>query len=96
MATMEEKSKELAELLKVLANENRLLILCALVENPLTVNEILKFVPNIKQSALSQHLAILKANNILESEKNGQNVKYLIKDKKIISLFEVLKEEYCQ
>lgn len=95
MATMEEKSKDLAEMLKVLANENRLLILCSLVQKPLTVNEILEFVPNIKQSALSQHLSIMKANKILESEKQGQNVKYFIKDEKIIKLFNFLKETYC-
>lgn len=96
MTTIEEKSKELTELLKVLANENRLLILCALVETPLTVNEILKHVPNIKQSALSQHLSVLKAHGILDSNKLGQNVTYFIKDKKIIALFNFLKSQYCE
>ncbi|MFV0520462.1 MAG: ArsR/SmtB family transcription factor [Lachnospirales bacterium] len=95
MATVEEKAQEVSELLNILSNQNRILILCCLINNPLTVNEILKLIPTIKQSSLSQQLSILKANNILSSEKTGQNVKYFIKDKKIILLFEFLKEHYC-
>ena len=43
---MEEKAKKIAELLKLLANEHRLLILCALVQGPLTVGEIHSFTAN--------------------------------------------------
>ncbi len=95
MVSMEENSKEVAELLKVLANNNRLLILCALLENNLTVTELSKFVPNISQSSLSQHLSILKSHNILDCNKSGQNVTYFISDKRISALFEVLKTQYC-
>ncbi len=95
MATMEEKSKQLADLLKVLANENRLLIICALTESPLTVTELSKFVPNISQSSISQHLSILKSNNILDYNKKGQSVTYFIKDERVVELFEVLKCQYC-
>lgn len=63
---MEEKAKQIAELLKILANENRLLILCALMEQPMTVNKISEKVPNITQSALSQHLGHFKAHGILD------------------------------
>ena len=45
---MEEKAKRIAELLKLLANEHRLLILCALMKGPLTVGEIHPFTPNIR------------------------------------------------
>ncbi|MDR2211058.1 MAG: ArsR family transcriptional regulator, partial [Spirochaetaceae bacterium] len=44
----------------MLANENRLLIFCALMEGPMTVTEIAEKTPNITQSALSQHLALLR------------------------------------
>ncbi|HHY53412.1 MAG TPA: winged helix-turn-helix transcriptional regulator, partial [Clostridiales bacterium] len=44
---MEENAKRVAELLKVLANENRLLILCALMSGPKTVSEIAPYVPGI-------------------------------------------------
>ena len=73
---MEEKAKKIAELLKVLANEHRLLILCALMKGCLTVGEIHKYCPAITASALSQHLHQLRAAGILDSEKQGMNVGY--------------------
>lgn len=54
------KSKEIAELLKLLANEQRLLILCALMHGRKNVSEIHGHTPNITASALSQHLNLLK------------------------------------
>ena len=53
---MEEKAKKIAELLKLLANEQRLLILCALMHGRKNVSEIHGHTPNITASALSQHL----------------------------------------
>lgn len=92
---MEEKAKEIAELLKVLANKNRLLILCALAEGPLTVGEILKHTGDISQSALSQHLTLLRSYGILDCEKKGQNILYFIHDHKVEKILEVLKQYYC-
>ncbi|MDD4509731.1 MAG: metalloregulator ArsR/SmtB family transcription factor [Oscillospiraceae bacterium] len=92
---MEERAQKIAELLKVLANENRLLILCALMQTPLTVSEIAKFVPNITQSALSQHLALLKAHGILEFQKSGQNMIYSMADHRVEEIIYVLKKHYC-
>ncbi len=95
MVSMEENSKNIANLLKVLANQNRLLILCALLEKPMNVGEISSFVSNISQSSISQHLSVLKSQNILDSEKNGQNVLYFINDKRIVDLMDTLKNNFC-
>ena len=57
---MEERAKKIAELLKLLANEQRLLILCALLEGKLTVSDIHLHTPDITASALSQHLNKLR------------------------------------
>ena len=92
---MEEQAKKIAELLKLLANEHRLLILCALIIKNLIVGEIHKYVPNITASALSQHLNQLKTAGILSSEKQGMNVIYWIRDKRVIALIESIKKEYC-
>ncbi|MDR0443068.1 MAG: metalloregulator ArsR/SmtB family transcription factor [Treponema sp.] len=92
---MEEKAKALAEMLKILANENRLLILCALVQGAKTVNLIGEFVPKISQSALSQHLHLLKTAGILASDKHGLNVTYSIADHRVEEIFTVLKKHYC-
>jgi DNA-binding transcriptional ArsR family regulator len=90
-----ENAKEIADLLKVLSNENRLLIVCFLLESPLTVSELHLKLNNLTQSALSQHLAMLKAHRILESNKNGLSITYSIQDTRIRSVIEVLKDNYC-
>jgi DNA-binding transcriptional ArsR family regulator len=92
---MEEKAKLLAELLRILANENRLLILCALMQGAKTVSQIGEYVPKITQSALSQHLIMLKTAGILESDKQGQNVTYSIADFRVTEILAVLKQYYC-
>ena len=61
----------------------------------LIVGEIHKYVPNITASALSQHLNQLKTAGILSSEKQGMNVIYWIRDKRVIALIESIKKEYC-
>ena len=93
---MEEKAKKIAELLKLLANEHRLLILCALMKGPLTVGEIHPFTPNITASALSQHLNQRRMAGILESKKQGMNVIYRIRDHRVMSLLGAVKECYCE
>lgn len=92
---MEERAKEVAGLLRLLANENRLLILCMLIEGEMNVSQLHLKIPNITQSALSQHLSMLKVCGILDSEKKGQNVIYFIKDYRIKNVIEVLKHNYC-
>lgn len=92
---MEEQAKKIAQLLKLLANEHRLLILCALLNGPLTVGAIHKYTPAITASALSQHLNQLKTAKILDSEKQGMNVLYRIQDERVVALIGAIKEHYC-
>lgn len=87
--------KDIAEMLRVLANENRLAIVCYLLESPMTVSELHQNINNLTQSALSQHLAMLKAHKILDSNKNGLSITYSIKDDRIRNVMKVLKENYC-
>ncbi len=93
---MQEKAKQVAELLKLLANEHRLLILCALQEGELSVGEILEHTPQIGQSALSQHLKQLKQCGIITSEKKGLRVIYRFQDRRVLHLFEVIRTHYCK
>lgn len=93
---MEAQAKKIAELLKLLANEHRLLILCALLNGELSVGEIHQYTPNITASALSQHLSQMKTAGILSSEKQGMNVYYRIQDKRIIALIDTIEKEYCR
>ncbi|MBV7276317.1 ArsR/SmtB family transcription factor [Clostridium thailandense] len=90
-----ERAKEVSELLKVISNENRLVIVCYLIDKPMTVSELHEKLDNLTQSALSQHLSILKAHRILDSAKNGLNITYSIQDQRIIKVIETLKQNYC-
>jgi DNA-binding HxlR family transcriptional regulator len=92
---MEHQAKEIAELLKVMANQHRLMILCYLIEKPMNVSEIHEKIPAISQSALSQNLAMLKAHGILDSNKYGLQNVYHIKDDRIKKIIQVLRETYC-
>jgi DNA-binding transcriptional ArsR family regulator len=80
----------------MLANENRLLIFCALLQGPLTVTEIAEKTPGITQSALSQHLALLRTSGILGSKKSGQNISYFIADLRLKGIVKILKIYYCK
>lgn len=88
--------KEMAEVLKLLANENRLQIVCHLIDHKLTVSEMHERLSHISQPALSQHLSILKANKILDSHKQGLTMTYFIQDHRIIDIIKTLKSSYCE
>ena len=92
---MEEQAQKIADILKLLSNKNRLLILCSLLQGPQTVGEIHKNLSGISGSALSQHLGQLKTAGILSSEKQGMHVFYQINDSRILALMETLKCQYC-
>ena len=92
---MQGQAKSVAELLRVLSNENRLLVLCALIEEPQTVGHLLEHTPGISQSALSQHLALLKAHGLVDSQKSGQSITYRIADPRLEEVIAVLKKNYC-
>lgn len=92
---MEQEAKQIAELLKMLANEYRLRILCELILEPKTVSALGEKIPNISQPALSQHLALLKAHGILDNQKSGQSVTYFITDHRVSEIIELLRKYYC-
>ena len=86
---------EAAQLLKMLANEKRLLILCFLaVRCEMTVGELVGVV-KLSQSALSQHLAKLRADGLVEFRRTSQTLHYRVADPRALRLLEVLKEMYC-
>ena len=95
MAELQEQAKAVAALLGQLANENRLLILCALLEGPKTVGQLGETVPHITGPALSQHLQKLRTAGLVDSTKHGQFVEYQIADQRWYGLLERLKALYC-
>jgi DNA-binding transcriptional ArsR family regulator len=95
IADLEQKAAEAAELLKLLANENRLLILCRLVaEREMAVGELAAAV-GLSQSALSQHLARMREEGLVSTRRAAQSVYYRIADPNARRVLALLKSIYC-
>lgn len=95
VAALERKASEAAQLLKLLANENRLLILCRLVQTrEMSVGDLVAAV-GISQSALSQHLAKMRAEGLLATRREAQTVHYRIADPGATRMLTLLKDIYC-
>lgn len=82
-----------SKLLKALGNEKRLEILYNLLEKELNVGELEKIV-GLSQSALSQHLAILRAENIVKTRRSAQAIYYAIKSDKVIKILNFMDKLY--
>ncbi len=92
---IQDNAKSIAQLLKILANENRLKILCQLIKGEKNVTELSNAIPTISQSALSQHLSIMKAHKILDNQKQGLTVTYYINDERVIKIMQAIRDNYC-
>ena len=91
---MHEHAAEAARLLKALGNEQRLLILCNLLERPLAVGELNERV-DLSQSALSQHLAVLREAGFVDCRRESQLIYYSVKPGAVTRVMAVLQEVFC-
>ena len=95
LASFERKAAQAAGLLKLLANENRLLILCRLaLAKEMSVNDLAGAV-GLSQSALSQHLAKMRDEGLLATRREAQTVFYRMADPNAARLLALLKSIYC-
>jgi DNA-binding transcriptional ArsR family regulator len=85
---------EAAGLLKSLANDQRLLILCHLQDGPLSVGELNDRL-DLSQSALSQHLAVLREAGIVATAREGQSIRYQFASPAAARIIAVLYDEFC-
>lgn len=83
-----------ANLLRSLANENRLAILCQLYRGERSVGELEKAV-GISQSALSQHLAKLRGAGVVTTRREAQTIYYTLSDAGAERVIGVLYEHFC-
>jgi ArsR family transcriptional regulator, virulence genes transcriptional regulator len=93
---MKQHAQAAAALLKALANENRLMILCCLMasDGELCVGELNRRVP-LSQSALSQHLASLREAGLVSTRKVAQTVYYRLEGDEARALIGLLQSIYC-
>ena len=96
LRTFEKQATEVADILRALANERRLMILCKLVEwGEANVTSLAEAV-GLSQSALSQHLAKMRDEGIVAFRRESQTVWYRIADPRIEQLFATLYDLYCK
>ena len=94
LEAMHAHAGDAAQLLKALANERRLFILCQLLDRELSVGE-LNEVLGLSQSALSQHLAVLRRDELVETRKEAQTVYYSLRSHEVREMIGLLHRLYC-
>ena len=95
LRALEDKAEEASRLLKLIANDRRLLILCRLIgETEMSVSSIAEAV-GLGQSALSQHLARMREEGLVTFRREGTTLYYRICDPKAERVIALLQELYC-
>ena len=94
--TFERKASEVSDILRALANERRLMIICKLVESGEANVTSLAEAVGLSQSALSQHLAKMRDEGLVTFRRESQTLWYRIADPRIEQLFATLHDLYCR
>jgi DNA-binding transcriptional ArsR family regulator len=87
-------ARDASEFLKALAHESRLVILCLLIQGERTVTELEQLL-DMRQSAVSQQLARLRADDLVEARREGKNVYYSIARPEVIEIVGSLHQAFC-
>ena len=95
LADLEACSATATRLLKLLASEQRLILLCRLIESECSVSDLADYV-GLAQSAASQHLAKLRAEGVVATRREGQTIYYRVADPAALRLLDTLREIYRQ
>ncbi len=89
-----ERAGEAAKLLRTMSNEHRLMILCRLGDGELSAGD-LQAGTTLSQSALSQHLAVLREDGLVTTRRAGLNIFYRIADPSALRVIETLAGIFC-
>lgn len=93
-ALFAESAGRAAALMRLLGNEKRLMILCQLADGEMSVGQIQARL-SLSQSALSQHLAILREQGLVATRREAQTIHYRIADYAALKVIETLADLYC-
>lgn len=94
LSAMAQHSGDAADLMRQLSNQNRLMIVCSLVDGELSVAELNERVP-LSQSALSQHLANLRKSELVATRREGLTIYYRLHGDKAMRVIGLLKDMFC-
>lgn len=88
-------AKSAVGMLKLLGNEDRLLLLCQLSQGECCVSELEEAL-GIRQPTLSQQLAVLRNENVVATRREGKNIFYRINQSDVLRVLETLYGLYCK
>jgi DNA-binding transcriptional ArsR family regulator len=91
---MREQAAVAEEMLKALANRHRLMILCQLIEGERPVRDLAEFL-GLRDSTVSQHLALLRKDDLVATRREGQTIWYSLASEAVRRLVETLYDIYC-
>jgi ArsR family transcriptional regulator, virulence genes transcriptional regulator len=94
LAKFEANAGRAAEMLKALSNERRLMVLCQLGAGELSVGALQERL-ELSQSALSQHLSLLREEGIVATRREGQTIFYRVANPAAVKIIETLASIYC-
>ncbi len=92
LARFETSAAAAARLLKAMAHDGRLLVLCQLLDGERSVGQIAS---RLSQSALSQHLALLRTDGLVATRREGQTIHYRIADPAVAAVIGTLAGIFC-
>jgi len=92
---MAQHAERASGFLKLMANPHRLMILCHLLETELSVSELNAHLP-LSQSALSQHLAVLRNAGLVQTRRDQQTIFYSLASEEVRALMATLYEQFCR
>ncbi|PKL95563.1 MAG: transcriptional regulator [Gammaproteobacteria bacterium HGW-Gammaproteobacteria-8] len=95
LAEMARHAQDAAQFLKLMANPHRLMVLCHLLEAELSVSEINRHV-SLSQSALSQHLAVLRNSGMVKTRRDQQTIYYSLANSGVHAIIAQLYEQFCE
>ncbi|MCA2014617.1 metalloregulator ArsR/SmtB family transcription factor [Vibrio tritonius] len=95
VATMRRNASEVAEMLRIMAHPERLMVLCQLTQGEVGVGELAQH-SELSQSAFSQHLTVLRKHKIITARKVSQQVFYSLADGRVSVLIKQLHDLFCQ
>lgn len=95
ISDMERTAEQVSDLMKVLSSRHRLMILCQLVEGERSVNDLAALL-GLRSTAVSQQLALLRKDRIVQTRREGQTIYYSLARADVRRVIEVLYDIYCR
>ena len=92
---LQRNARRVASLLKAMSNPARLIILCQIAQGERSVGQLERVV-GLSQSAISQHLAVLRSESIVSSRRERQTVLYSLASKEVVALITTLHAVFCR